>query len=356
MKTRNHESRLGRLADPSAEEFRKPLSLSKRWQPPELIGFYESMVRIRLVEEAIAGLELSGESNCPCHLGIGQEAAAVGVAAGLRSSDRAFGAHRSHSHFLAMGGTSESLIAEILGKATGCSKGMGGSMHLYGETFGFMGSVPIVAGTIPLAVGAGLAAKMDGNGDIAVAFFGDGASEEGVIHESMNLASQYELPVLFVCENNLYSSHLDIKQRQPTDTISRYADAHCVESFVVDGNDVVSVADAACDIISNIRAGKGPGFVEAITYRWRGHVGANENIDVGVRRSAEDMAAWKTRDPIRRLETAIIKKYPELDGDIESKFEAVELEIKDAVRSAKKAPFPELAQNLEVLFSRGRRA
>ena len=348
---RAHESRLGNLANPLAEEFIQPLTISEKWEKNELSTFYESMVRIRLVEEAIAELEKSGEAKCPCHLGIGQEAAAVGVSYALRKTDRAFGAHRSHSHFLAMGGQSKFLLAEVLGKVTGCSKGMGGSMHLFGKEFGFYGSVPIVAGTVPLAVGAGLAAKMDGKGDVAVAFFGDGASEEGVLHESLNLASQYELPVLFVCENNLYSSHLDITQRQPTDTIARFADAHRVDNIVIEGNDVVSIAESVGQLLTNMRAGSGPAFVEAITYRWRGHVGADENIDVGVRRSASDIAAWKRRDPIARLADAICLKYSDAKENLGSIDRKVQEEIAAAMAFARGSAYPNITQNRESLFS-----
>ncbi len=180
------------------------------------------MLQIRVVEEEIGRLVERSLARAPCHLGIGQEAVAVGVSHSLTAADRVFGAHRSHSHYLALGGSTYKLLAEVLGKADGTSKGMGGSMHLYGEEVGFMGSVPLVGATIPLAVGAAIAAKMDGRGAIGVTYFGDGATEEGVFHESMNLAAAMRLPVLFVCENNLFSSHLYITQRQPSDRIARY--------------------------------------------------------------------------------------------------------------------------------------
>ncbi len=181
----------------------------------------------------------------------------------------------------------------MLGKADGTSKGMGGSMHLYGEDVGFMGSVPLVGATIPLAVGAGLAAKLDGRGAIGVTYFGDGATEEGVFHESMNLAATFSLPVLFVCENNLFSSHLYITQRQPSDRIARYGEAHRMATVTIDGNDVAGVARTTAALIKDIRAGKGPALIEAITYRHRGHVGPKDDIDVGVQRSVADVNRWK---------------------------------------------------------------
>ena len=157
-------------------------------------------------------------------------------------------------------------------------------MHLFAEETPFCGSVPIVAGTVPLAVGAALAAKLDGSPEVGIAYFGDGACEEGIVHESLNLASQMKLPVLFVVENNFYSSHMDIKLRQPSDRTARFADAHLIDTEVVDGNNVVEVANAAGRLIEQARTGKGPGFLECVTYRWRGHVGPDENIDVGIRR------------------------------------------------------------------------
>jgi len=350
MRMKEHKSELGSLAIPS--EHTNDLDVS-RYASGHLLEMYRDMVRIRRLEEAVAELDIAGEAKCPCHLCIGQEAAAVGVARHLNEGDRAFGAHRSHSHFLAMGGTTDSILCEILGKASGCSKGMGGSMHLFGQEFGFYGSVPIVAGTIPLAVGAALAAKMDGNGAIAVAFFGDGASEEGVLHESLNLASQYQLPILFVCENNLYSSHLDIAQRQPSDTIARFARAHKVMAEVIDGNDVLKVSETTDDMVSKLRGGEGPGFLEAITYRWRGHVGPDENIDVGVRRKASDIVAWKKRDPIARLRQGMLTQSAELLDQLNEIDKSIAKEIQDSIGIARNADYPELAQNLSTVYSAG---
>ena len=296
---------LGSLADPTQHQ--DPIDL-KNCATESILEMLESMALIRCAEEQIAEMVEAGEVKCPCHFAIGQEATAVGVAANLRSTDRGFGAHRSHSHYLASGGSVDGLMSEILGRAAGASRGMGGSMHLYAGESGFAGSVPIVAGTVPLAVGAGLAAQMDGNGDIGVAYFGDGACEEGIVHESLNLAAIKKIPVLFVVENNLFSSHLDINLRQPSDRTARFAEANHIPAIVVDGNDVVAVAEASLELIERARRGEGPGFLEAVTYRWRGHVGPDENIDVGVRRSAKEVAEWKKRDPISRVVAALIER------------------------------------------------
>lgn len=339
------------LADPALQT--EPIDLGN--SPTEGITKYlRLMLTIRAAEEAIAQLVLSHEAVCPCHLGIGQEAIAVGVSANLGASDRVFGAHRSHSHYLALGGDLNALMAEVLGKETGCSRGMGGSMHLYGASVGFHGSVPIVAGTIPIAVGAALACKLDGAGKIAVSYFGDGAAEEGVVHESLNLASVHKLPVLFVCENNFYASHLDIALRQPSDRVSRFADAHRVTARLVDGNDVVAVAAAANDLIERARQGEGPGFLEAITYRWCGHVGPDENIDVGVRRHIEDLTAWKRRDPVGRLWAAMRTRVP---ADLFDRLQAeTRKAVADAVSAARAAPYPETDALLDrVYYTNGKK-
>ena len=204
------QHRLGDLADPSY--YCGPIDLGNI-ATEHLLQAFRSMVIIRYAEEAVADLSISGEAKCPCHLGIGQEAVAVGISKHLRVTDRVFGGHRSHAHYLALGGSLDKMMAEILGKATGASRGMGGSMHLFAPEIGFHGSVPIVGATIPIAAGAALAAKMDGKGDVAVGYFGDGACEEGVLHETLNMAAVMNLPCIFVCENNLYSSHLDIGAR-----------------------------------------------------------------------------------------------------------------------------------------------
>jgi pyruvate dehydrogenase E1 component alpha subunit len=338
MAERIWNSDLGGLADPA--QFTARLDIAGH-DTSELLGMLRSMLQIRIVEERIADLVVAGAARTPCHLGIGQEAVAVGVCANLHSTDRVFGGHRSHSQFLALGGSPYGLVAEILGKVHGASHGMGGSMHLYGASVGFQGSVPLVGATIPIAVGAALAAQMDGQGAVAVAFFGDGACEEGVFHESLNLAAVYNLPVLFVCENNLFASHLDIQFRQPSDRIARYGEAHRIASATVDGNDVLAVREAAGQLIQAARAGKGPGLLEAITYRFRGHVGPNEDIDVGVHRRMEDVHAWKKRCPIRRMADALIAEGAMTPEGLQALQTSIAAEIDAAVDRAKAAPDPD---------------
>jgi pyruvate dehydrogenase E1 component alpha subunit len=264
------------------------------------------MLKIRIVENKLADMRKSGLIGGPVHLGAGQEAIAVGISQQLRKSDRIFSGHRSHAHLVALGAEPRKLFAEVLGKQSGLTKGMGGSMHLWDGANGFYGSVPIVAGTVPLAVGAAIASKSQGKGDISVAYFGDGAIEEGVVHESLNLARQLQVPILFVCENNFFSSHMHISQRQPITSVARFALANDIQCEVIDGNNIVSVEESAKKLIQIARTDNSPVFIEAFTYRHYGHVDWREDIDVGVNRSPEDLKLWKSRDPIDRLETALL--------------------------------------------------
>jgi pyruvate dehydrogenase E1 component alpha subunit len=344
--------RLGALADPTAAC--APLDL-QGFEPATLSSFLRSMLTIRYAEEEVGTLVERGLARAPCHLGIGQEAIAVGVSHSLTPADRVFGGHRSHSHYLALGGSVYRLLAEVLGKLDGTSRGMGGSMHLYGVEVGFAGSVPLVGATIPLAVGAGLAAKLDGKGNVGVTYFGDGATEEGVFHESMNFAATFGLPVLFVCENNLFSSHLHISLRQPADRIGRYGEAHCVVVRTVDGNDVLAVARAARELIEGSRRGDGPGLLEAVTFRHRGHVGPNEDIDVGVQRKAEDIASWKSRDPVVRLHAALRDAGMLSDAAYLRMQQEIRDEIAEASRRAQSAEYPPASALLDLVYAAGGR-
>ena len=315
------------------------------------LSILQEMKIIRRAEEEIASMVKKGDVLCPCHFAIGQEAPAVAISQFLRKTDRIFGAHRSHAHYLACGGSVKALFSEVLGRSTGASKGMGGSMHLFGAEFGFGGSVPIVGGTVPIAVGAAISAKFDQSGDISVAYFGDGAIEEGIVHESLNLASVMNLPVLFVVENNLYSSHLDIKLRQPGDRVSRFAEANNIKTEVVDGNDVNEISKKAKKLIEYSRKLKGPTFLEAVTFRWLGHVGPDPNIDVGIRRSRTQISNWKKRDPIKRLLGAL-KTIRVKTSRLEEIDKIVEKEIIQAREYAYSQPFPNSQDLLNLVYYR----
>lgn len=312
------------------------------------MSWYRSMLRIRLTEERIGALIEAKEVKTPCHLCIGQEAVAAGVCAALEQDDSIWGGHRSHGHYLAKGGSLEGLLAEVLGRATGCSRGRGGSMHLVAPEVGLYGTVPIVGATIPLAVGAGLASQLRGDRRVAVAFFGDGATEEGHFHESLNLAALYRLPVLFVCENNLYSTHMAIRERRPMDNIVDSAALYGMPGLRIDGNDVVAVYEAACEAVTRARAGNGATLLECRTYRWRGHVGPAWDLDVGETRRRE-LEEWLAHDPLEILRQRL--------GDAETVAAAitlhrreVEAEIEDALHLARQAPAPDQTELLQHVY------
>jgi TPP-dependent pyruvate/acetoin dehydrogenase alpha subunit len=317
----------------------------------DLLEQLKIMQLIRVCENKLAEMRKQGKIGGPVHLGAGQEAIAVGISKYLGKSDRVFSAHRSHAHLLALGSDPRALFAEVLGRSTGLTKGMGGSMHLWDQPNGFYGSVPIVAGTVPLAVGAGLAAKLQSTEDIGVAYFGDGAAEEGIVHESLNLASQLKIPVLFVCENNLFSSHMHISQRQPLQSVARFADANGIKNQIVDGNNLLEVQAASDELIKFVRSGQGPAFIEAVTYRQYGHVDWREDIDVGVNRSSKDLALWKNRDPIRRLSEALIARHPELDSVIANQINELRSQIDAAWTQAESDPFPSASTLLGTVYS-----
>lgn len=318
---------LGTLSDPT--RLHEPLDVRGQ-NPTFLRQQLEMMLRIRKAEYCLADGRRDGIIRGPVHLGIGQEAVAVGVSSLLRKTDRIFGGHRSHSHVLSMGGSLHRLFAEVLARETGMSRGMGGSMHLWDQPNGFYGAVPIVAGTVPLAVGAGLAAKLQGVQDLGVAYLGDGAMEEGVVHESLNLASILKAPVLFVVENNFFASHMHVALRQPSESMARFAIANDIEHDVVDGNDVVKINQAVDRLINYIRSGRGPAFLEAITFRWFGHVDWREDIDVGVHRSAGEVSEWRNRDPIARLYNGLCKEGW-FDNDRMTQLEeSINREVKEA--------------------------
>jgi TPP-dependent pyruvate/acetoin dehydrogenase alpha subunit len=318
----------------------------KQMEPTPLDGavaqrLYRGMLYIRLAEEAIADRYSQWKMRCPTHLCIGQEAVATGVCAALRASDLAVSGHRAHGHYLAKGGSLEKMIAEIYGKATGCCGGKGGSMHLVDLEAGFMGSTAIVGGTIPIGVGLGLSLQLSGVDDISVVFLGDGAVEEGVFYESANFAALRKLPVLFVCENNLYSVYSPLSVRQPQGRrIHEMVAALGVPSAHVDGNDVVSVHDASRVAVERIRAGDGPQFLEFETYRWREHCGPNFDNDIGYR-LPEEFEAWKTRDPLVLARRRFVASSW-LDSAMLAQMTAeVGAQIESAFDFAERSPFPE---------------
>ena len=297
------------------------------------------MVRIRKFEEQVAKLVTADRIHCPCHLYIGQEAVATGVCAALKDNDWVFSTHRSHGHYIAKGGNISSMMAELFGKETGCCRGHGGSMHIAFPEKGLPGSSAIVAGTIPLAIGAGLAFSLQKKDAVSVAFFGDGATNEGVFYESLNFAALHKLPVLFVCENNLYSTHMPIDQCLANTRICEVAGIFKIDSTRVDGNNVLDVYNAARRGIELIQEEKGPVFLECMTYRWLGHVGPNDDIDNGLRSRAE-LDSWIARCPIEHFRKYLLKKGIMSESEKNTIHESIDHEVSEALKYTESSPYP----------------
>ena len=296
------------------------------------------MLRIRLVEESIADKYSEQKMRCPTHLSIGQEAIAVGVCANLTSQDQVLSTHRAHAHYLAKGGCLNSMMAEIYGKASGCSKGMGGSMHLIDTSVGFMGSTAIVGNTIPVAVGLALEKKLTRKKSIACVFFGDGATEEGAFYESVNFAIIHSLPILFICENNLYSVYSGLEVRQPVDRkIYKMVSALGISAQHGNGNDVEEVARKVKHAKTMILKSGGPQFLEFDTYRWREHCGPNFDNNIGYREESEFLK-WKKKDPLKNFYSENSQKY------IDRKIDTISQEIDDAHQFADDSKFPTLQE------------
>jgi pyruvate dehydrogenase E1 component alpha subunit len=313
---------------------------------------YQIMLRIRLCEESIVEPILNREILCPCHLYSGQEAIATGVCTSLTEKDYVFSNHRSHGHYIAKGGSVLDMLSEIYGRETGCSHGRGGSMHLIDPNVGMLGSAPIVSGTISLAIGAALASTIKKENRVAVTFFGDGATGEGVLYESLNFAALMKLPIIFVCENNFYATHMPIRDCRTQNNIHKIAEPFCIETKEIDGNDVLLVYETAKKAVEKCRRGEGPMFLECLTYRFRGHVGPDDNIqghhtDI---RPKDEVDAWLKKDPIILFEKYLMEhnifKQTELDGIKEE----IEQEVASAHSFAKNSPYPDRKDLMQYVF------
>lgn len=295
---------------------------------------------------------LDGEVRCPVHLYTGQEAIATGVCAALGEKDYVFGNHRSHGHYLAKGGNLRELVSEIYCKEGGCSKGRGGSMHIIAPELGMVGSAPIVGGTISLAVGAALASRIRKEKRVTVSFFGDGAAGEGVLYESLNFAALKKLPIVFACENNFYSTHMPIKECRPEEKIVKIAKPFGIHSYRVDGNDVLKVYETSRKAVEQCRRNRGPVFIEFLTYRLRGHVGPDDNIqgthtDI---RPKEEIEKWRKRDPIKRFERFLLKGGVLEKEDLIRINREIEMEVQEAHKYAKFGPTPKPGELAKHVF------
>lgn len=303
-------------------------------------GLLRGLLRVRMVEERIKDLYAEHEMRCPTHFSLGQEAVAVGVCAHLRRDEQITSAHRSHAHYLAKGGDLSAMLAELYGKATGCAAGKGGSMHLIDVAAGFLGAVPIVGSTISIGVGAALASALQGSPTLSVIFFGDGATETGVFHESLNFAAVHTLPVVMVCENNLYSVLSPLSWRHPEGReIVQLAQGHGVWTRQGDGNDADEVYGLAGEAVEHARAGRGPAFLEFKTYRWLEHCGPLDDRHLGYRPPGE-YERWMARDPVALYRQRLEARGVMTASAVEAMTREIAAEIDDAVTFAKSSPFP----------------
>lgn len=300
------------------------------------------MWRIRGVEEAIAKHYPGGHMRCPVHLSIGQEAIAAALAACARHDDYAISTHRGHAHYLGKGGNLFAMIAELYGKASGCSGGKGGSMHLIDTAVGFMGTSAIVGNSIPVGVGLALSLQYRRSDAVSFVFLGDGAVEEGIFYESVNFAVLRKLPVIFICENNLYSVYSPLSARQPEGrAITKMVRGLGISAARTDGNDAPACFRLLESTVANARKGSGPAFLEFSTYRWREHCGPFFDNDLGYR-SPEEIEFWQSRDPIAHLEAIVAKKlagsWQHWRSNVHTQLQA---ECNAAFSAAEAAPFPD---------------
>ncbi|MEW6161061.1 MAG: dehydrogenase E1 component subunit alpha/beta [Verrucomicrobiota bacterium] len=314
----------------------------------EARAWYRAMKLIRLCEEELARCHARGLIHGACHTCVGQEAIAVGVCAALRHNDVLFSTHRGHGHALAKGLPVAELMSELFGRATGCSGGRGGSMHLFAPEIGLMGTSGIVGPNILQAAGAGYNFKLLKTGQVAVAFFGDGAVNNGAFHEGLNMASIWKLPVLFVCENNRFATEVPFEYSAGNPSVAARGDAYGIPAFELDGNDVATVAAIARVAVDRARAGEGPSLLECQTYRTRPH---SEGMGDYTYRTREEVAAWRERCPIKRWRTEIVACGWASDAEIEAIDAEVRSEVEWARQAAERAPWPEPASAMAHVFS-----
>jgi len=292
----------------------------------EIIDLLSRMWLIRAFEEKLSALYAERQVVGLLHLGIGQEAVAVGACSPLRTDDYVYGGHRSHGHAIAKGADINRLMAEIAGRATGYCGGKSGSMHIVAKECGFITATGVVGGTIPLALGAAFAAKERNNRQVAVVFFGDGAGQAGPFHESLNIASLWRLPVIFVCENNGYAEFTPLSAHTKIERLAQHAKTYGIPAETVDGNDLFAVRESMTKAVAKCRAGKGPIFVECLTHRLRGHYEG----DPAKYRELSQLAEWKEKDPIARV-ARVLKKKKQLS---EKQLEAIERQAREQVEQA----------------------
>ena len=314
----------------------------------ELIEMYRTMLTIRRFEERVSKEFIDGKVLGYVHVYIGEEAIATGVCKNLRLTDRIVSHHRGHGHCIAKGADIRRMMAEIFGKKTGYCKGKGGSMHIADFSVGMLGANGIVGAGLPIATGAAVAAQLEGNQGVAAVFFGDGGVHEGEFHETMNLASIWKLPLIFVCENNGYAVNTRSESVIAIDEIYKRAAAYQMPGMAVDGNDVEAVHKAAEELVARAREGKGPSFLECRTYRWHGHFETRMPMEA---RPAEEVAAWKKKDPIPAMAAKLLARGIVTQPDLEKMNDQILAQVEEAVKYANDSPLPAPEDAMEDVYS-----
>lgn len=315
----------------------------------KLVEMYRKMLEIRLFEEKV--FELYGQNLVPgtIHLYAGEEAVAAGVCSALRMDDYITSTHRGHGHCIAKGADLNRTMAEILGKETGYCKGKGGSMHIADFSIGMLGATAVVGAGLPIAVGAGLSAKLRKTDQVTVCFFGEGASNQGTFHESLNMASTWKLPVIFVCENNLYAMGTRQSRVMNIENVADRAAAYGIQGVATDGNDVLAVYKATSEAVEKARRGEGPTLIECKTYRHKGH----SRVDPAKYRPKEEVQDWLRRDPIKNLKEYLAREYSLTDDELQSIEKEAATRIDEAVKFALESPYPKPEEALEDVYSQG---
>lgn len=311
------------------------------------IDMLRKMHLIRAFEEKADQLFALGKVHGTMHLSIGMEATAVGAISALRPDDYITSTHRGHGHCIAKGGDVRLMMAEFLGKETGYCRGRGGSMHIADVESGNLGATGVVGGGIPTAVGAALSVKLRRTGQVVLCFFGDGAANMGIFHESLNLAAIWKLPLVFVCENNQYAMSMSVTRAFPIENIAERAAAYAMPGTVVDGNDVLAVHAAVAKAADRARSGEGPSLIECKTYRWKGH----SKSDQERYRTREEVAAWKKKDPIARFETYLAQNGLLTEEQRQAIAKEAQERIEEAVAFAESSPEPRVEEILEGVYA-----
>ncbi|KXG74650.1 Acetoin:2,6-dichlorophenolindophenol oxidoreductase subunit alpha [Fervidicola ferrireducens] len=311
------------------------------------LWMYRKMYEIRCFELEVDRLFKANMIWGTCHLSVGEEATAVGAIAALEKDDMITSTHRGHGHCIAKGGKLPQMFAELLGKETGYCRGRGGSMHIADIETGNLGANGIVGGGIPIATGAALASKMKKDGKVTLCFFGDGANNQGVFHESLNIASLWKLPVVYVCENNQYGMSVAFKKSTAAENVADRAAAYNMPGEIVDGNDVEAVYFAVKKAVDRARRGEGPSLIEAKTYRWLGH----SKSDANVYRTKEEIEEWKKRCPIKRYRAKLVEEGVATEEELEKIEKEVEREIQEAIEYAKNSPEPSVEDIADGVYA-----